>query len=159
MAGWSPWAESGQSLGEESAVEQCHYGLLSPSGPAVPPYHSTHRMPGPQGWRASSVLWNLAEVLHGVGRRQLQGRTPDSDGWRSSAFICRIHCDFFPTRLGLTKGSAAKRGSNCRSNPGLCCGDIKVGFGEGPQPLQPPRLMPEGSGEDSVLSSIPSSPG
>lgn len=136
-----------------------------PLWPALPFWPCCSPLPfNPQNARATGVAcWQCSvepgRVPHGVGRRQLQGRTPDSDGWRSSAFICRIHCDFFPTRLGLTKGSAAKRGSNCRSNPGLGCGDIKVGFGEGPQPLQPPRLMPEGSGEDSVLSSIPSSPG
>lgn len=75
VAGRSPWAESGQNLGEEPAAGSPTVAC-SP-GPAVlllPLGATGVESTSGQGGGHCTVLWNLPEVPHGGGQRAAPGQ-------------------------------------------------------------------------------------
>lgn len=148
--GWG--GGGGQTLGGLPSFRPCH-----------PSSHSSRRGGDREGWRAQPLqgsaapgrgaLWERAE---GSLRAQLQ-TLPTSGA--ALVFICHVHCDLFPVRSGLNKGSAAEKRFKT-TKPALAFTGLikKVDSREGNWPAPASQAHVRGdSGVGPVLSGVSSS--
>lgn len=118
VAGWSPYAGTGQNVSKEPAVGRPTVACSSGPARLLLPFKPQTARAGEGGERQPAdgqprhcVLWRLAEVPRGERAEGSLGAELQTLPTSAAAlvFICHVHCDLFPVRFGLNKGFTAEK--------------------------------------------------